>query len=618
MRLGDIWDLNKCDKIMTMNNSKKWLGCIIGCIIFIALILRVWGINQNLGLYYVDEMAYSGYIFSFPEIFAHCLISDFPQENVLILDVLCHPQFFYLISGIILFPLKIIWDMSYLGIFTIPGFYSAMEFKFIIYYFVRLLSAGFGVATIYLVYHIGKREYCVWTGILAALFLTFSANHIFFSHIATHYVFAGFMTTLSIYSYTRIYKNPSTMNYIFSAIVTGFSIATYYILAILFIPFIFTHFYSNYKKLKLNMNFSFSFKVFLENAILDKKMVVLSLVTLLSFFIANPFFILAPSPFKVLRFYISIPQLAEAGLQTGNIFLNHITHLFHAFSYGSPQAMGIPMMVIIIIGIVYAFKRREFIDYLLLSLVIPFFIMVSTWDKICGRYFLPLLPAALILASNFLVVLFQGNRKKKIEVAKKILFGSLIIGVIVYSAFLSFAYLNLMLGEDTREMSSKWIYENVPEGSSIGIKSKGTITSLSWWYQPYIAYVENKMFANLTKYSDKDHKYNLTYYSDYPDYVVLTERTYPFFEKILESEYLINYTWTGDPYIGKSEEGEPIPSETFMFFDDVLNEKQQKYRYELIATFQNKPHFLGFDFEIEKQDVQELNPKIMIYKKMEN
>jgi hypothetical protein len=595
---------------MTMSNSKKWLGGIIGCIIFIALILRVFGINQNLGLYWVDEMASSGYIFSFPEIFARSLFLDFPQENALILDVLCHPQFFNLISGIILFPLKIIWDMSYLGIFTIPG-YSAMEFKFIIYYFVRLLSAGFGVATIYLIYHIGKREYCVWTGILAALFLTFSANHIFFSHIAIPYVFAGFMTTLSIYSYTRIYKNPSTMNYIFSAIVTGFSIATYYILAIIFIPFIFTHFYSNYKK--SNMNFSFSFKIFLEKAILDKKVVIISLVTLLSFFIANPFFILAPFRFfEVIRFYISARQLAEGGLQTGNIFLNHITHLFHAFSCGSPQAVGIPMMVIIIIGIIYAFKRRDFIDYLLLSLVIPFFIMAGTWDKIYGRYFLPFLPASLILASNFLVVGLQGNREKKIEVAKKILFWAIIIAVIVYSAFLSLAYLNLMLGEDTRETSSKWIYENVPEGSSIGIKSKGTITSLSWWYQPYIAYSEHKYFANLTKYSDKEHRYNLTYYTDYPDYVVLTERTYPFFENILESEYLINYTWTGEPYIGESEEGEPIPSETFMFFDDVLNGKQQRFKYKLVAKFEKNPHFLGFE---RKKNDPFLSPTILIYQK---
>ena len=600
-----------------MNRTKKWAGYTIACIILIALILRILGINQNLGLYYVDEIGYVSFLRS-PELFASSLIPGFLRSLELfagylqpvspagiILPSAIHPQFFYLISGIFLLPLKIIYHLSYVQLITIPG-YGASEIESTIFYSVRLLSAISGVATIYLIYHLGKREYSLWTGILAALFLTFSANHIFFSHLATHYVFAGFMATLSVYSYTRIAKKPNTLNYILAALATGFSIGTYYILALLLIPFIFTHFYSNYEKLKR----SFSFRTFLEKSILDKKVAISFLVPLLAFSIANPSAIL--HPFKVLGSYMAIEQSAEVGLQTGNIFFNHITHLFHALSYGSPQTMGIPLMLLIIIGIIYAFKRRKFIDYLLLSLLIPFFIMASTWDKVCGRYFIPFLPVSLMLASHFLVVAFQRNRERNIEVVKKILIGTLVIGVIAYSALFSFSYLNLMLGEDTRETSSKWIYENAPEGSSIGIKCKGTISSLSWWYQPYIGYIENRTFANLTEYSDKDHRYNLTYYSDYPDYVVLTERIYPFFDKILESEYLINYIWTGDPYIGQSGKGKPIPSETFMFFDDVLNEKHQRFKYELVATFERNPDFLGF--KMKDTDYQ-LSPTILIYSK---
>lgn len=64
----------------------------------------------------------------------------------------------------------------------------------------RPISAIFGTLTIYYIYRIGARVYSRRTGLLAAIFLTFTVLHIQLSHFYTFDVIQAFFTTAAVYS----------------------------------------------------------------------------------------------------------------------------------------------------------------------------------------------------------------------------------------------------------------------------------------------------------------------------------------------------------------------------------------------------------------------------------
>src|SRR3989344_1581378 len=64
---------------------------------------------------------------------------------------------------------------------------------------VRLPSVIFGVATVWLIYLLGKELFSRKVGLLAALFLAIAPLHIYYSQEARMYVFAAFAVTLSFY-----------------------------------------------------------------------------------------------------------------------------------------------------------------------------------------------------------------------------------------------------------------------------------------------------------------------------------------------------------------------------------------------------------------------------------
>src|SRR3989344_3593318 len=140
---------------------------MIIAVLLIALILRLVKLNQSLWL---DEAINVNVVHSlgFKRLVVDYAIGDFP------------PPFFHIV-------LK-----SWMQVF------GSSEIA------VRIPSVIFGVATVYLIFLIGRKLYEQKTALIAATLLATSPLHIYYSQEARMYMLAAFFTALSVYFFISI------------------------------------------------------------------------------------------------------------------------------------------------------------------------------------------------------------------------------------------------------------------------------------------------------------------------------------------------------------------------------------------------------------------------------
>ncbi len=116
-----------------------------------------------------------------------------------------------------------------IGDFHPPGWFAILWVWGHIFGFseisVRLPSVFFGVATVWLIYLLGKELFNRKVGLLAALFLAIAPLHIYYSQEARMYVFSTFAVTLSFYFLHRLTINRkwSEIGYIVSIVLVLYS-----------------------------------------------------------------------------------------------------------------------------------------------------------------------------------------------------------------------------------------------------------------------------------------------------------------------------------------------------------------------------------------------------------
>lgn len=176
---------------------------MIYLILFFGLILRLISLNQS---FWLDE-ATSAVIargLSFSDIFTKFSPADF------------HPPLYYLI-------LKV-WT----NIFGISEVSS------------RALSFVFGLATVYVVFLLGKKLFNARVGVIAALLLATSGLHIYYSQEARMYTMAAFFTSLAVYFFTRVEEGNNKFWLFFSLILAIIFLTDYLPITVLVVFWIYS------------------------------------------------------------------------------------------------------------------------------------------------------------------------------------------------------------------------------------------------------------------------------------------------------------------------------------------------------------------------------------------
>lgn len=86
-------------------------------------------------------------------------------------------------------------------------------------FMLRIPSVGYGVATLYVAYRLGKDLYEEKVGLMAAFLLALSPFHLMWSRIAVMYSLLAFLSSLSLFFFLRILKKDTLINWMAFVIV---------------------------------------------------------------------------------------------------------------------------------------------------------------------------------------------------------------------------------------------------------------------------------------------------------------------------------------------------------------------------------------------------------------
>jgi len=424
----------------------------------------------------------------------------------------------------------------------------------------RSLSALFSTFSILLIFFLGLKLADRRVGLLAAFLLAATPGLIQAAHYSvTESWLIFFLLILSLFG-LKIYKNTDYKIWLLMAAVSGLALGTKISAAIfLFIPL--TTLVLIREKLSKKIFWAISF------------LLILGLVYLLI------------SPYSLLdfsSFYRSLKY--EYSVATGKIavyytiqFLNTTPYFFFIKNLFWQTNIILPLLGLLglVFWLIDCFKKENFKAMPFLFFGLVFFIYVGSWQTKFIRYMLPFIPV-LILAASWLVVKIS-NHKKLLHLGF-----SLTILLIIFSFFWTLAFQKIYTKENTRIIASKWIYQNIPQDSTLVIEH---------WDDPLPARLKNEnpqkyQYEVMRNYdpetSSKIAEMSQTLANG--DYLILSSRrlsgtipkdteNYPltskYYEKLFQGDlgYRSVFEVTSYPRLGKREIVDDKAEETFQVFD---------------------------------------------------
>ncbi len=361
----------------------------------------------------------------------------------------------------------------------------------------RFYSALFDLGTIVLLYLIGRRLYGVAVGLLAAILLTFTAFSVQQAHFFTVDSMACFFITLTVYFSVRASQGGHWLDFALAGLATGLSTACK--VSAVFAAFLVVLAAVSYA---------------LRNRVLERKerlsyflrlaccLLLAGVLSFIAFRIAQPYAFegpgflgmrLSPEWFDRLK-QIRAEQSGEADLPSGRQWAGRTPLLFPWINV-VVWGLGLPLGVAAWVG--WAVMGVELWRWLTSPRDVsspPYSAMVGgahlipwVWATVmfvyqgvgwvkAMRYFLPLYPLFVLMAAYLLVRLCRisvgvGRSSASFDFSAarwwRLVGIGLTIVVVLGAALWTRAFFTIYQRQHTRLAASRWIYANVPSGSTL-------------------------------------------------------------------------------------------------------------------------------------------------------
>lgn len=309
----------------------------------------------------------------------------------------------------------------------------------------RLATILFGVATIYLIFLVGKRLFNKNTGLIAALLLAVSFLHVKDSHYITVDVPATFLALLSFFFSLLIFQEGKIKNYLLAGLYAGLAAATKYNAILILVSLFAAHFLGKHRPY------------------LNRRLAAGILAAGLGFFVGCPYSILdLPNFLNGIAFDIHHYTNGHPGFEGSNNWLFYLRYLFR-------EGVGPGIFISAVGGLILIFIKRD--TKLLFMSIFPliYFIMISDYKVRFVRNIMPVVPFLSLLAAYFLLEYFEWfNERITInKIAKYVISGVVLVAVIAIPFVRS---LQFGIGSSvipTRTLAAAWIEENIPKGTKI-------------------------------------------------------------------------------------------------------------------------------------------------------
>jgi len=408
---------------------------ILSLILLLAVSVRLLGINYGL-----------------PYVF-------FPDEAVLVNHAMgfgtgdLNPHYF-IYPSLYMYILYVVYGITYLGGRLFGVFGSIDDFIYLFFtdataFYLpgRLIAAFSGVASVWMVYKLGRRAYNVHVGLIAAAILSVSVLHVSFSHFVKTHVPAGLLVIVTVWLAWSIYEGQNSWRrYCLAGAIAGLAASTVYHAGFVLISIVVAH--SLYSRQRSDV------------PLLDPKVMGAAGASFVAFVLTTPFAILDWATF--------FSDLTSTGAvySAGGIW-EHGT--FYPFT-SLLSSVGQPAGTLALLGLGYALFRRRPADLILASqpIFVGLFLMLFRVKE--PWHMLVAFPAISILAASLLIdaMTWVLRRRASLQPMATATVTALLIIAPALNSFKESYRLSL---PDTRVLAKTWVEENIPPGSKIAMDS---------------------------------------------------------------------------------------------------------------------------------------------------
>lgn len=421
---------------MPLKNKRYLLGAIL----FLGLLLRVWGLDFGLPfLYHQDE----------PMVVNHALAYGSGDLN---------PHYFALpplLSYILFIAYGLLFVAGRLaGIWSGTGEMALYFFRDpSLFYLVGRIIAGVlpGTFNIYLTYLLARKT----AGEKPALFASAVMAFCFLNVINSHYIYMDTLLVtavlLTFIALEKMMEQPSSKNYILAGACAGLAAGIKYNGVFLIVPCLIAHIRVIYGRENGGGAFRGNF-------------LSAAGAALFMIFLTNPFMLLAFDEF-----------LASVTVQSGAFWYTGWTH--HLL-YSLKEGMSMPLLITGAVGLGLMSGRPGAGRIMMISVVLYYLLLVFRSQHF-ARYVLPLIPFASIGAGYFLF----GTVPRRYRFAEGATYAVIIsLLFLIPTGAKSIKADQLFTSRDTRTIAARWIQENIGKGSAIACDSTNFRPSIK---QPY-------------------------------------------------------------------------------------------------------------------------------------
>jgi 4-amino-4-deoxy-L-arabinose transferase-like glycosyltransferase len=421
---------------MVKNRTNLALLVIAG----LALALRLWAIDFGLPYQYQQDEAH--------EVFRALRLGkgDFDFERRF------KGGYFYLLFSE--------YAAYYLYLLTTSQVSGLEEFatKFVVdptpfWLIGRLTTVLFGTLSVIALYRLGKKAFNRQTGLWAAALLAVAVLHTEHSHYITVDVPMTFFLILAFSTMVDVSRGGGKRASILSGLFIALAMLFKATAVVALIPFAVAHVWgARQRRWRISW----------------QKEAVWGLAVLAVVYVAgNPGILVAESQGlgTTLKFIFSKGESSIREIDP--VFLVHYTagasSLWTFYLQGLWRSLGAVGLGLSILAVLSAMRRLRREEILVISFILPYFLLISASKTLTGpHYLLPLLPLLAVLASRLGVRIVPPTARH----SGAIILPAILVAQPFYNSVRFDAYL---ARPDTRTLAKQWVEENIPTGTKIVI-----------------------------------------------------------------------------------------------------------------------------------------------------
>jgi len=333
----------------------------------------------------------------------------------------------------------------------------------------RLTSAILGTLNIVLVFLMGRLVASTRVGLVAAFFLATAYLHVRDSHFGVVDVPMTFSLSLSLLLAMRHVNDGRLGSLLWAALVAGLATAQKYPACLLVVSLGCAHLVASRNRGIQFFSAILSWRLFLAVGAMVACFAAFSPYTLFAFqdFIGD---------FGSQLRLSLLPESITTSEENGWVKL-----LTFSLRFG----LGLPLLVIALLGVVLALVRPKRNAMVLASFVLTYIAVIGAGRSTFVRYAIPLIPPLCVVAADALGRIARGIPASRLFHLVKV---GVVIALVVEPLGRALVFNTVLRREDTRILARSWIDSNVGPGQTV-MALPGLMPHIQQWALPRVTFI---------------------------------------------------------------------------------------------------------------------------------